>query len=50
MVVKMPVHDDREDVSHCFCAERVNGDDVKMPQEPRSDFIPASPGRTHGRH
>lgn len=50
MVVKMPVHDDREDISHCFCAERVNRDDVKMPQEPRSDFIPAPTGRAHGWH
>lgn len=50
MVVKVPVHNDREDVSHRLCAKRVNRDDVKMSQKSRSDFVSPSSGRTHGRH
>ena len=50
VVVKMPVHDDREDVSHRLSAERVDGDDVKVPQESRRDLVPPAPRRPHGRH
>ena len=46
----MPIHDDRKDISHGFCAERVNGDDIEMPQESRSNFIPSPTRGTHSRH
>ena len=48
MIIKMPVHYNRENISHGLRAERVDGNDVKVSEKSWSDIIPSSPGRTHG--
>ena len=45
----MPVHLRREDPSKRLVVERVDAQDVEVPQEPGRDLASAASGRTHGR-